>query len=397
MSAATAGLAERVRQRSRPPDPALRPRRREIAAAAATAAVAGQLVLAPATLVLAAALVLAGLVARWRPHWLAMPALTGLALLASSPRSSLHGFLAPGRAFADDLAAGSTPSRILHRALIAAAAPGQLPLALLASTAEAGILLWAIMYRQGAPRMAARRPGAIALARGLAGRAALAAGRTVTQTGCAVGIEPATGRLATMRWADFEAGALARGPDPAAVIGLCLPVVAAALRRRMAVVVLDVTRGQELSQAVIRLGRPLGVRITCITLVRAATVARKLLGRQCSVARGGRADLAALAAGLRGLADMGIRADALLWVHGFGEAETEAATRLVPLGPSSGVRILLSTCDDAAAAGLDPIAGTTLTARPDGTGCIDIGQPGSGRAHVCYTVIPVRDTTTTCR
>jgi hypothetical protein len=394
MPAQAAGLAERDRLRSRLPDPALHSRRGEIAAAAATAAVAGQVLLAPVTLALAVAFAAAGRATRWRPRWLALPALTGLALSASSPRTALDGFLAPGRALIDDLAVGTAPSRIAHQALTAATAPGQLPLALLASTAEAGILLWSGRYRHGARFAAGWRPGPIALARGWLGRAALAAGHTVTQSGCAVGIEPGTGRLVTMRWADFETGVLARALDSASVLRLCLPAVTAALRRRMAVLVLDLTPGSELTEALVRLGGQLGVVVSTITAVHATTLGSKLLGRECTVGRGARADLAVLAAGLRGLSDIGIRGDALLWVHGCEEPDAVAA--LVPLGSSAGVRILLSTCHDAAAAGLAGMAGTTLIAQPDGTASLIAGRPGLGGAEVRYTAIPLR-AVTTCR
>jgi hypothetical protein len=396
MPAQAAGLAERDRQRSRRPDPALHSHRGEIVAAAAAAAVAGQLVLAPVTLALTVVLTLTGRCARWRPHWLALPALTGLTLLASGRGAALDGFLAPARALAAGLSAGIGPSRIAHRIWIAASAPGQLPLAVLASTAEAGILLWACLYRRDSRPASGWRPGAIALVRGRVRRAALADGRTVTRGGCALGIDPGTGSRATVTWSDFEAGVLACSADPAAAIGQCLPAVAAALRRRMAVVILDLTPGSELTQAVISLGRALGVGVRRIADVHAVELGRKILGRECAIAPAASADVAALEACLRGLADIGIRGDALVWVHGIEEAQTEVAAGLVPLGSPVGVRILLSTCCDAAGMGLRAAVGTTLVAQRDGTCSLVPGRPWPGRAEVRYAVVPLR-AVTACR
>ena len=53
-----------------------------------------------------------------------------------------------------------------------------------------------------------------------------------------------------MSWAEAELGVLACGASPAAATGICLPIVCAALRRRKAVIVADLSGGSQVSRAV---------------------------------------------------------------------------------------------------------------------------------------------------
>ncbi len=74
------------------------PRRGEVVAALALGWVAAHLLLAQLTLVLAVAFGLIGRATRWRPGWLAVPAVVGLVwVLAIGPRAALAGFTAGPR------------------------------------------------------------------------------------------------------------------------------------------------------------------------------------------------------------------------------------------------------------------------------------------------------------
>src|ERR1700722_3516182 len=71
------------------------PRSRELAAALATAALLAHLVLAQLTLAIAVLVTALARLTRWRPHWLALPAGVGLALIAAGGlRAAMTGFAA---------------------------------------------------------------------------------------------------------------------------------------------------------------------------------------------------------------------------------------------------------------------------------------------------------------
>ena len=169
MRTATAWVAEQQPRRSTPDNPAGSLRRGELAAGLATAALAGQLLFAPVTLLIAATLVAVGRVSRWRPQWLLAPAIArliwmletgisaGCRCASRSGSRQLAGYL---------LAAAVDPARLAHpgAAFAGAAAwlPRQLPLALLAAASEASIALWFGWWRvcRGAARPAQSfRPG----------------------------------------------------------------------------------------------------------------------------------------------------------------------------------------------------------------------------------------------
>ncbi len=176
------GLAER-RQRRFQIDDIRRPTaslgRRELAAGLSTLGVAAQLVLAPVILLIAAVLTLAGRSSRWRPEWLLLPAVAGACWLAAvTVPVSVAAFEAGShRLIAAELAVALHPGRLLHPAQlfdsppllhsasqVGAAAlagagwwlPRELPLALLAGTAEAAIRAVARLAA-GPSGLAARR------------------------------------------------------------------------------------------------------------------------------------------------------------------------------------------------------------------------------------------------
>ena len=126
----------------------------------------------------AVALVAVGRLSRWRPHWLAAPALASLIwLLAVGPASAAaavgEGVAATGRVPARS--AARHPGRLAHPAAAVAGAgawlPRQLPLALLAATGEAGLVLWLGMVAARARLALAARPGGAGAPPSVRGRA----------------------------------------------------------------------------------------------------------------------------------------------------------------------------------------------------------------------------------
>jgi hypothetical protein len=73
--------------------------------------------------------------------------------------------------------------------------------------------------------------------------AALAAGHTVTATGFAIGVE-GSGRLSAVSWVQAERGVLLTGGDPVELDQIGLAITCAAVRRRKAVLVLDLTAAE---------------------------------------------------------------------------------------------------------------------------------------------------------
>ena len=124
------------------------PRRGELVAALATAAVLAHLVFAQVTLLLLIAFSATGRLARWRPQWLMIPAAAGVVwALAIGPATAAARFAAGPRQVLGYLAgAGGHPGRILHPAGAFAGLthwlPGQVPLALVLAAAEASGLCW---------------------------------------------------------------------------------------------------------------------------------------------------------------------------------------------------------------------------------------------------------------
>lgn len=255
MPASMAGLTGRAPRRFRSLAPAAS-RRGELAAALGVAVLLAHLLFAQLTLVLAVAFLAVGRVSRWHRLWLAVPAFAGLAwVLAIGPATAAAGFTAgPGRVWAYLAGAGHQPGRVLHLlAGYGGAAqwlPRQLPFALMAAAAEAAILGWLSQpgdSRQGAP---GHRAGLIVAVRSRLSRAAMADGCAVTRDGCGVGLELASGRLAGICWPEAAGGVLAVAADEERATELAMPVAAAAIRRRKAVLIIDLSEAAAVTAAV---------------------------------------------------------------------------------------------------------------------------------------------------
>lgn len=362
-------------------DPLARFRRGELAAGLATAAVAGQLLLAPATLVVALALIVAGRGSRWRPHWLALPAVAGCGWLLAAGAGAVTGYVAEPRRLARAI---TGPAALPHLAAAVAATgrwlPGQLPLALLAGSAEAAAVLSLGWWRSGI----AWRPGLVAALRRRAGVRALSAGHTVTRHGFALGVAGGSGMLAEVGWAEAEGGVLLAGPDERRLGQLGLAAAGAALRRRKTVLVLDLagTAGP-----VAGLARSLGVPVTELSgagKAEAAEAGQALTdvtdlglairnrgavvvapGRPGQAGGAGSSQFAGELAGvLASLRELGLRADCLAWISGCEQVEPDVLAHLLSLGPVTGTAVVLSTCSRARAAILAPQVRVVIAGGP---------------------------------
>jgi hypothetical protein len=412
MSATPARAADRLPLPGLPNPPA-RSRRTDVIAAAGVAVALAHLILAPATLALAAVAAATGRLTRWRPLWLAAPAAGGAAWTAAIgvPRA-LAGLAAGPRRLVGYLA--GLPGHPVHlqdagQAMTQAAhlLPGQVPAGLLAASAEVAGLAW-LAGRQQAFE-ADWRPGLMAIVRRQRTRAVLAAGHTATRTGFSLGLDPASGRFAELSWAAAGRGVLVSctGSDEAA--RLSFPALSAALARRMTVIVIDLTASDRLATALVAACEPQAIPLTCLRpappghwrAVRPAStgpissvpgsipplrpgtagalrsaVSQAVRDREVVVATlepampdpaataAGEHAVSSLAAVLRELRDHGLGGDCLAWVHGCQVARPAALAGLLELGPGSGTAILLSTASDAAAATLAGRAAAVVAGGP---------------------------------
>ncbi len=234
-------------RRSRSLIPADTPRRGELAAALAIAVLLVHLLFAQLTLVLAAAFWAVSRISRWRPHWLAIPAVLGLLwALAIGPGRAASGLVAgPGQVAAYLAGIIGHPGHLLHLSSAFAGLshwlPRQLPLALAAAAAEAAAAWWLSWLRSGRPDLASARPGLIVAARRRYTTAAIASGGVVTRDGGCIGLDEPTGRRAAISWQEAERGVLCAGPDAAALAETGFQLTCAAIRRRKAVIAIDLT------------------------------------------------------------------------------------------------------------------------------------------------------------
>ena len=397
MRVRAAGTPQQRRRRVQTSDvrwPAASFPRRELASGLATAAVIAQLVLAPVTLLVAAVLTLAARISRWRPAWLLLPAMAGACWLAAVTIPVSVTALEAGsrRLVAAELAVALHRARMMQPAgrvgAIAGAGwwlPREMPLALLAGTAEAAVMLW-LGWRRSPPNW---RPGVIALARRRAAVAALAASRTVTTEGCAIGLDPSSGRLSGFSWAEAQHGVLLAGPDESQLGQLGLAVACAAMRLRKTVIVVDMPDGplgpDGAAAQIAQLAPRFGVPVTPISATDgdvAGAMGRAIRSRRAVIAAAGRAEPAREAARdltgvLAGLRDLGLRADCLAWLRGCDRVDLPSLTGLLDLGPATGTSILLSTTSMTCAASLAVHVATRI-------------ECGHGPSPAAFTLVSVR-------
>lgn len=224
------------------------PRRGEVLAAVAVAAVVAGVLFAPLTLILAAAFDAVSKASRWRPLWLAVPAACGLiwALAIGSGAAAAglrRGPAAAVNALATNPAAARLPAAIFR------GLPGQLPLALILAAGAAAVAWWVRWLHTDEWDMPAARPGLVSLWHRRRAAASLRAGRMLTRGGVRLGVEPATGRAAVLSWREAGGGVLVTGAAAPAVLASGLLLADAAIRRRKPVIVVDLTGDRDLPGA----------------------------------------------------------------------------------------------------------------------------------------------------
>jgi hypothetical protein len=222
------------------------PRRDEVLAVCVVAVALVHVLFAQLTILLAAAFYLITRVTRWRLSWLTVPAAAGLAWTAAiGPRAAAAGFTAGPAQIAGYLgASGRQASHLLHFtaafAGLATWLPRQLPLALVAGSAEAALAGWLTWLHTDEWDLQPARPGLIVAARRTAAVRAIRSGGVVTRDGGCLGVA-ASGARVTLSWAE-AAGSISvcgsSGPD---VLTAGFQLVHAAVRRRKPVLAVDHT------------------------------------------------------------------------------------------------------------------------------------------------------------
>jgi hypothetical protein len=350
------------------------PRRGEVVAVCAVAILIAHLLLAQLTLVLAVVFAVVSKISRWRLWWLLGPAAAGLAaVLAVGPDEALAGFAAGPSSILWHLGGGHLAGEIGHPLAgfsgIASWLPRQFPVALICGAAEAALIGWLDWLHTDEWAVPPSRPGLLAAVRRALTVSAIRAGAVVTREGCALGVVPATGAIAELRWAELAQGTLVVGATVQDVTLAGLQVVHAALRRRKPVIVLDpgdtaVTRA--LRTACLATGVPAaGPEPTDPPAVDLGRVVREraavlLPADSPELAAGACADLTALAADLRRI---GVDGDALVWVPRGEQVPAQAFAALLRDAPDAGLSVLTGTTSPAAAAELGDLVGAMLIYR----------------------------------
>lgn len=228
------------------------PRRDEILAVCVVFAVLAHLLFAQLTILLATAFHLVTMVTRWRLSWLAVPAAAGLAWTAAAgPRAAVAGFAAGPARIADYLgASGHQADHLLHFTTaftgISGWLPRQLPLAILAATAEAVLAGWLSWLHTDEQDVRPARPGLIVAVRRAATVRAIRAGGVVTRDGGCLGVAAGSGARVVVPWAEAAGGICVCGTAGPEVLATSFQLIHAAIRRRKPVLAVDHTGDPEL-------------------------------------------------------------------------------------------------------------------------------------------------------
>jgi hypothetical protein len=249
------------------------PRYRELVAALVTVAVFAHLLLAQLTLLLAAALYVIARISRWRPQWLAVPAVAGLLwTLAIGPSQAASGLAAGPRQVVGYITGiGGHPGHLLHPLGAFAGLPHwlpqQFPLALILAAAEVFGLCWLQRRLNGGREW---RPGLIVAGRRWMMSGWIRSGGVVTRDGAILGVDMATGRPVTISWREAESGVLCAGPAaPSSPLsgpaGDGMMIALAAIRRRKPVVVVDLSGSPGLAGSLAAACREPGAPFSLLT------------------------------------------------------------------------------------------------------------------------------------
>lgn len=359
--------------------PAGTPRRAELVAAAVVTVTLLHLLLAPLTLMLALPFAVISRITRWRPGWLLVPAVAGIAwMLTAGPARALAGFAAEPAVILAHLSARTAARGHRPGSLggIGGWLPRQLPVALPLAAGEAALLGWLHWLRTDEWAVPPRRPGALAALRAVVTARAVGAGAVLTRDGCALGVVPGTGAVAELSWAEMADGGLVAGAAEGEVMLASLQVVHAALRRRKPAIVLDDGPDTAVAGVLAAACRATGTSLLAgdALLSEDALLSRDvLLGRAISeraavllpagtpeLATRACAALTTLAADLRRI---GVDGDALAWVPHGEQVPAPALGALLRAARGTGLAVLIGTTSPSAAAELCELAGLTLVRR----------------------------------
>src|SRR5689334_12413265 len=166
------------------------PRRGEVLAAVAAAAVIAGVLLAPLTLILFATFHAVSKVSRWRPLWLWVPAACGaIWALVAGPGEAMASFGHGAAATAGALPRIFTGPAAVARVAGAVYADGQLPLALILGAGAAALAWWVRWAHTDEWDVPAARPGLVRIARRRRTAASLRHGRVLTRDGARLGVD----------------------------------------------------------------------------------------------------------------------------------------------------------------------------------------------------------------
>jgi hypothetical protein len=219
------------------------PRRGELLAACAVVAIVAHLLFAQLTLVVAVACYLIGKVTRWHAVWLLGPVAAAVVwTLAVGPAAAFAGFTAGPAHVIGYLTAGG---HLLHLGGaftgMGSRLPRQLPLALLAGAAEAGVASWLSWLHTDEWNLPAPRPGLLVVTRRAVVSRSIRGGGVVTREGGCLGIAPGSGGRIALSWPEASQGVLVCGAAAVDALTTSFQLIQAALRRRKPVLVIDFT------------------------------------------------------------------------------------------------------------------------------------------------------------
>jgi hypothetical protein len=235
--------------------PGSTPRRAELIAACGVLAVLIHLLFAQLTLILAIVFHLITKVTRWRPQWLAIPAVAGvLWVLAIGPAAAADGFGAgPAKVAAYLGGIGQHPGRLVHIGAAYAGIghwlPRQFPLALILAAAEAAIAAWLRWLHTDEWNLPGYRPGLLTFSRRGYLTRFVTAGGVVTRDGACLGLDQVTGGRCAVSWAEAAGGVLVTGSRGSGTTTTSFQIAHAAIRLRKPVIVVDLDGGSSLAQS----------------------------------------------------------------------------------------------------------------------------------------------------
>jgi hypothetical protein len=225
------------------------PRRSELLAALATAAVLAGALFAPLALLLTGAFHAVSKLSRWRPVWLAVPAICGAVwLLATGPGTATAALAAAMRSVAALLSHLALKPAALGRLRIAQGRglPSQFPVAIILAAGAAAVAWWVRWLHTDEWDLPPVRPGLASFCRRRWTAASVRSGGVVTRDGACLGVDRVTGRPVALSWRDAGAGVLVTGAARAPVLASGWQLVHAAVRRRKPVFVVDLAGSPQL-------------------------------------------------------------------------------------------------------------------------------------------------------